>query len=147
MTPQEREIVVGRIVDSLSQAYHANKGPKVIDETIQAEKPDSMCLATVLSRAASSFGGTYWPHISAIIGAHLQRVITEEHIAAQEKMGLASEHLAAASNRLATIANRLAWGGLFLAIVLGVMTTWEFVEARWRSSVDSPRSESVSKGK
>lgn len=134
MTPEQRETAAGRILDSLGQAYHTNKGPKVIDETIQAERPDSICLATVLSRAASSFGGQWWPHISAIINAHLQRVITEEHIAAQEKMGQASEELAKASNRLATIANRLALAGFILAIVLGATELWEFGEKHLMSS-------------
>lgn len=145
MTPEQRKSAANRILESLTQRYHHYKDPSVIDDAILAEKPDSVCLAMVLCGATAGFAGKDWPQISAIINAHLQRVTTEEHIAAQEKMGEASDRLAEASNQLASTNNRLALAGFILAAVIGIMATWDFVEKRWSHSADLTRGEPAPK--
>jgi hypothetical protein len=68
-----------------------------VQRFFDAERPSADTIALGMFLASRELGGRYWDHIRATLDAYLQKQLTEEHIAAQEKLSRAAEQLQTAA--------------------------------------------------
>lgn len=90
---------------------------------------DAETFAAALLHAGEALDGARWANVRSGVNAHLQLLLTQEHIAAQRRMSEAADQLAAASLDVAHEAHKTARLSFWLTLASVIVAIGSLISA------------------